>query len=87
MSIFLPEEPLSDEDRAALKRAGAGLTCRGFMCLTDWVHEMGHASDGNRVYPSLRALKEHQRCWKQCGVVEVEVRAIKLVVPENHSDE
>jgi hypothetical protein len=27
MSIFLPEEPLSDEDRAALKRAGAGLTC------------------------------------------------------------
>jgi len=72
-----------DEVDAELKRAGDGITCRGFMCLTDWEHEIGHATDGNKVYPSLKALKEHMRCWNECGVIEVEVRAIRIAVPQN----
>ena len=77
----------TEEETAAPERCfGGGTTVRGYMCLVDWEYEIGHASDGNRVYPSLHALQEHHDCWAECGVVEVEVRSIRTVVPEDHSE-
>lgn len=77
----------SEEQATAPERGfGYGPTVRGYMCLVDWEYEIGHAADGNKVYPSLKALQEHHNCWAECGVVEVEVRSIRTVVPEDHSE-
>ena len=46
----------------------------GYMCATDWECEIGIASGGNRVFPSLEDALERLGCAKGCGVVEVEVR-------------
>lgn len=54
---------------------------RGFMCRIDFDHELGYASEGNRVYPSIDALKKRHEMWKECGIVEVEVRLVKIVEP------
>jgi hypothetical protein len=45
----------------------------GYMCAIDWECELGAASDGNRVYPSVEALKHGHKCWEDCGIVEVRV--------------
>ena len=44
---------------------------RGWMCLTDFQHELGAAAGGVTIYPSLEDLKANRTCWEQCGVIEV----------------
>jgi hypothetical protein len=56
------------------------LTVKGYMCAIDWQHEIGNARDGNKVYPSLEALKEAHPMYEECGVVEVEVRITQTVI-------
>jgi hypothetical protein len=56
---------------------------KGFMCAIDWQHELGEASGGNRIYPSLRDLKEYHPMWEECGVVEVEVSLVGWVAEQN----
>lgn len=51
----------------------------GYMCLTDFEYELGNASDGNKVFPSVDNLRHHMRCANVCGIVEVEVRFKRLV--------
>lgn len=53
----------------------------GYMCLIDWEYEIGGASDGNRVYPSVETLKEHHQCADECGIVEVRVSFSRLIAP------
>lgn len=50
---------------------------------TDFKYEIGHASDGNKVYPSLDCLKKYSPCWEECGVVECKLTLEEWVVPEN----
>lgn len=45
----------------------------GFMCATDWECELGAASGGNRIFPSLEDAKENLKCASVCGIVEVRV--------------
>jgi hypothetical protein len=56
-------------------------TVTAYLCETDWNHELGHASDGNALYPSVDDLRDHQPCADQCGIVEVEVRLKRVVSP------
>lgn len=51
----------------------------------DWQYELGEASDGTKLYPSLSCIKKHTKCWDQCGIVEVKVtfRRPKWVVRQN----
>lgn len=51
---------------------------------TDWLWEVGEASDGNKVFPSIEALKEYSKCWKGCGIVKCDL-VIKdwVVLPDN----
>ena len=51
----------------------------GYMCGTDWSCELGAASDGNKVYPSVGALMEERKCTDECGIVEVEVKFRRVV--------
>ena len=56
-----------------------------YMCLIDFECELGLASGGNRVYPSIEDIREHSKCVGGCGIVEVEVRATRVV--QEPSDE
>lgn len=39
----------------------------------DWMYEVGHAADGNKVYPDINCLKKYNRCWEGCGIVKCEL--------------
>ena len=45
----------------------------GFMCATAWECELGAASAGNRIFPSLDDAKKSLKCASDCGIVEVRV--------------
>jgi hypothetical protein len=51
-----------------------------YMDGVDYMYEVGHASDGNKVYPDTESLREHNRCWEGCGIVECELVFKKWVV-------
>lgn len=54
-----------------------------YMCGIDWQHELGQALGGNRVYASVEDLKQNRTCWKECGIVEVEVKLSKWIENQN----
>src|SRR5208283_2502349 len=54
-----------------------------YMDGVDWQHEIGEAPDGNKVYPDVESLKEHNRCWDGCGIVECEIIFKKWAVEHN----
>jgi len=58
----------------------------GYMCKVDWDYEIGGASGGNRIYPSINDLRKCRKCVDSCGIVEVEVR-LKRVVQESDFSE
>jgi len=51
----------------------------GYMDKVDFDEELGKAFVGNKVYPSIRAVKEDKPCTSECGIVEVEVRLRRVV--------
>jgi len=51
----------------------------GYMCLTDFRCELGGAPGGNTIYSDIEECIEHHKCTKHCGIVEVEVRARRVV--------
>ncbi len=56
----------------------------GYMCLTDFECELGGASGGNRVYPSIENLKEYKPCAMECGIVEVRVYGVRIASPTKY---
>jgi hypothetical protein len=52
---------------------------RGYMDATDFYHELGAASGGNTVYPSVGDLESFSPCVKECGVVQVEMTFVRNV--------
>ena len=56
-------------------------TRTGFMCKIDFDHELGCASGGNKIYPSERNLRELHSMADECGIVEVEVKVLRIVTP------
>lgn len=59
---------------------------KGYMCATDWECELGMASGGNTIYPSVEDAKEFSKCWEGCGLVEVSVRFERVVVEPTDLD-
>ena len=68
-------------DAVPAMNAGPDGSVTGYMCLTDWECEIGAASGGERVYPSIDDLLWHRRCAKSCGIVEVSVSFKRIVAP------
>jgi len=58
---------------------------RCFMDGIDWEEHLGFDANGTRLYPSERALIASQPHIIEggCGIVEVEVRLIRWVKPQN----
>lgn len=55
------------------------LVVRGFMCGTDWEHEIGQNAYGIAVWRSERDCARGKKCSAQRGMVEVEVRIVRTV--------
>lgn len=52
----------------------------GYMCATDYEYELCHASGGCKIYSSVNDLKEHKKCWSDCGIVKVEIILLEVDV-------
>jgi hypothetical protein len=65
-----------------LKSTGTKLV---YVCGVDWQHEIGEEmyKPDVVVYPSVKSLKKHRSCWKECGIVELEIKVNKWVEPQN----
>jgi len=60
-------------------------TIKLYTCGVDWQHEIGQASDleGKMpLYSTIEDLKRKRTCWKECGIVEVELKLKKWVEPQ-----
>jgi len=51
----------------------------GYMCMIDYECELGIALGGNRVFPSLKDLKQSHPSWEECGIVEVKILYNKTI--------
>jgi len=49
----------------------------GWMCKTDFDCELGQASGGATVHPSLEDLKDRRKCVYHCGTQQVRVLSEK----------
>lgn len=60
----------------------------GYMCLTDFEWELGLASGGNVIHPSVEDLKKRRKCVASCGIAEVRVSLSRIVEPaKDHAHE
>lgn len=55
-----------------------------YMCWTDWEHHTLSDADGTTFYPSIRALKKHRKCWKECGIIEVGINFRQWIQPQEY---
>lgn len=58
---------------------------RCFMDGIDWQHHIEADSKGTELFPDIESLKEASPCVVTggCGIVEVEVRLIRWVEPQD----
>ena len=54
-----------------------------YLCGVDWQHEL--AAIGGKVWPSVKSLKKDCKCWKQCGIVKLNVTLDKWVSKQDFS--
>lgn len=56
-----------------------------YVCGVEYQHELG--TDGGagpyEVFNSLHELKTHVSCWRQCGIVKVELKNAKWIVAQD----
>ena len=52
----------------------------GYMDLIDFEFELGAASGGSRIFASPQECREYKKCVGECGIVEVKVEAIRVVL-------
>ena len=58
----------------------------GFMDKVDFDEELGNAIDGNKIFPSIDALKKFKPCVRSCGIVKVEVRLKEVISDTDFSE-
>ena len=51
--------------------AGPDGSVIGYMCAIDWEYELGAASGGNLVFPSVDDLKRSHVCWRNISHQEL----------------
>lgn len=55
-----------------------------YACLTDWYYEVCEAPDleGRMpLYSSVEELKLSRPCWKECGIVSLEISEAGVIEP------
>lgn len=66
-----------------MKKAISNKKITVYCCGIDWQHELGEALGGNKVYSSVKDLKKYHEHWEQCGIVQLEIKGIKWVEPQD----
>lgn len=56
---------------------------KGYMCGIDFQEELRLGACDIIVYPTLEDFKKHRKCWKTCGIVEVDIKVSKWVEPQD----
>lgn len=51
-----------------------------YLCGVTLQHELGEIPI--KVYPDLALMKRHNSCWKECGIVEMELSNPKWLEPQ-----
>ena len=52
----------------------------GYMCGASFQHDLNEYNGRHcRIYGNLEALKANESCWKECGIVMVELREVGWV--------
>jgi hypothetical protein len=51
----------------------------GYMCKTEYYHELGSNTHASQIFSSIESLKQHKECWSDCGIVEIEISLKKIV--------
>jgi hypothetical protein len=55
-------------------------TRTGYMCKTEFDYDLSNAKGGSKVFSSVEDLRQCCRCVeKECGIVEVEVKVIRVI--------
>jgi len=50
-----------------------------YMCGTSWAFELDPDNGGPiRVFSSIEALKADSECWKECGIVRIEMELAEV---------
>ena len=58
-------------------------TKKGYLCGIDFQHELcDDNANGVELFGSKEALKSNKSCWKECGILEVEIKPIKWIEPQ-----
>ena len=56
---------------------------KSYVCGVDWQHEIGEGPNDIKLYSSLAVLKKERTCWKECGIVELDIRVKRWVEPQD----
>lgn len=59
----------------------------GYMCYTDYRHEIGEAPNGIDVYRSIEDLTNNRKCVSECGIVKVKIELEKVLVSDSFIEE
>lgn len=54
-----------------------------FVCGVDFQHEIGEGPNDIKLYSSLEVLKKQRTCWRECGIVELDIKIKRWVEPQN----
>lgn len=46
---------------------------KAYICTTDWNTELPMGNNDIKVFTTLNSLKANRTCWKECGIVEIEI--------------
>ena len=52
----------------------------GYMCATDFMHELGEAPDGTKIYNSKEDCLRNCSCIHECGMYKVKISFDKIVL-------
>lgn len=55
------------------------MSLKGYICGTDTTDIHLGAKDVI-IFPDIRSLKKARTCWKECGILEINLSKAKLVV-------
>lgn len=60
-----------------------------YVCGVFWQHEFQNwgsfSSGGEEIFLSVEDLKANKTCWKQCGIIEIEMQPKRWVVEQDFS--
>jgi len=52
---------------------------KAYLCNGDFYYELPNEAEDIILSPSIEALKRRKKCWKSCGILQVEITVTKVI--------